>query len=318
VALPYRQHLFTAEYNAVINAYSKYGSEDTTDQNAKVLGDFKFGSQFGLTLSDTYNKGHEPRYQSVTGVIEKYERNAATASGTYKLADRYMIEVDYTRTKWNFVTSEFRSRNEDLIATYFYYRFMPKTSAFVEYDLTKYSYDLKTNGLDSSVNSGFVGLRWEMSASTLGTVKAGWLKKRFEDPNKQDFQTWGASADLKWAITDSSFLNILAKRDVNESAALGAPYVITTGAYVDYTHKLTYKIAAVGRVSYGVDEYPNPIGTDTVSRTDKTFLGGAGLKYTMRDWLEFLLDYNYRNRDSNISTWNMKQNTYSLTANFAL
>jgi hypothetical protein len=318
LALPYRQHLFTAEYNAVIDRYSSYSSENTTDHNAKVLADFKIGSLFGLKLSDTYTKGHEPRASSTSGQIEKFEKNAAAVTATYQLADRSKIQMDYTRTKWNFMVSDYRSRNEDLVAAYFYYRFLPKTSAFVEYDWKNVVFDQTVNGLDNRVHSGFLGLTWEMTASTKGTVKAGYLQKRFDAANKENFGTWGASADINHAFSDYSLLKIIALREVNETNLLGTSYFVTTGAYAEYTHKLTYKLSAVARASYGVDDYSNAIGTDTVARNDKTFLGGVGLKYQMQDWLEFVLGYDYRNRNSNLPVNDLRLNTYSLTANFAL
>jgi hypothetical protein len=318
LALPVRRHLFTAEYNAVINSYSRYSSENTTGHNAKVLADFKLGSLFGLTLSDTYVKGSEPRVSSTSGQIEKFERNAPSVTATYQLADRSKIQLDYTRTTWNFMLSEYRNRNEDLASVYFYYRFMPKTSAFVEYDWKNVSYEQKVNGLDSQVNSGFLGLTWEMSASTRGTVKGGYMRKKFDAAGKEDVATWGASADISHAFSEDSVLKIIAMRELNESSALGTRYFVTTGAFAEYTHKLTYKISAVARASYGVDDYSNAIAPDTVARSDKTFFGGAGLKYQMRDWVEFALDYNYRSRSSNLPVNDLKQNTYSLTINFAL
>jgi hypothetical protein len=318
LALPIQRQTFTAEYNAVINRYSSYSSEDTTDHNARVLADFKLGSLFGLALSDTYAKGHEPRVSSTSGQIEKFEKNAPSVTATYQLADRSKIQLDYTRTSWDFMLSEYRSREEDLVSAYFYYRFMPKTSAFIEYDWKNVGYDQKTNGLDSRVHSGFLGLTWEMTASTRGTVKGGYLQKKFDDASKEEYGTWGASADINHAFSDDASLKITAMRDVNESSALGTNYFVTTGAFAEYTHKLTYKISAVVRTSYGVDDYSNAIAPDTEARCDKTFLGGVGLKYQMQDWLEFALDYNYRDRKSNLPVNDLRQNTYSLAVNFAL
>jgi hypothetical protein len=318
LVLPFRRHLLSAEYNAVINSYAKYSSENTTGHNARVLADFKLGSLFGLTFSDTYTKGHEPRVSSTSGRIEQFERNAPSVTATYQLADRSKIQLDYTRTTWNFMLSEYRNRNEDLVSAYFYYRFMPKTSAFVEYDWKNVVYDQKVNATDSRVNSGYLGLTWEMSAGTRGTIKGGYVQKKFDAAGKEDISTWGASADISHAFSDYSFLKIIAMREINESSALGTRYFVTTGAYAEYTHKLTYKISAVARASYGLDDYSNAIAPDTVARNDKTFLGGVGLKYQMRDWLEFVLEYHYRNRNSNLPVNDLTQNTYSLTLNFAL
>lgn len=318
LALPTGRHLFTADYRAVIDRYSSNSSENTTDHYANAMADLKFGRLFGLKVSDSYIKGHEPRISSTSGEIEKYTKHAPSVSGTYQLADRSKIQLDYTRAAWDYELSGYRSRKEDLASAYFYYRFLPRTSAFVEYDFRNYVYDQKTNGLDSKVNSGSLGLTWEMSAITKGTVKAGYLDKRFEVGGKDDFGTWTASVDVIHAFSDYASIKLVALRDVNESAALNTRYYITTGAFGQYTHKLSAKISGVARLSYGVDDYSNAVPGDPVARKDKTTVGGLGLRYQMQDWLEFALDYDRRHRDSNLAQWDLDQNTYALTVTFAL
>jgi polysaccharide biosynthesis protein VpsM len=316
--LPYGRHSFSADYRVAYAMHSRFASEDTTDQYANGMADLKLGSLFGLKLSDAYTKGHEPRNSSTSGEIEKYEKNAATVVGTYQLADRSKVQVDYTRDFWNFAVNDYRDRQEDLVAAYVYYRFLPRTSGFIEYDFRNFNYDQKQNGLDSKTNYGFLGVMWEMSAITKGTVKAGYLSKQFDASGQEGLRTWTASADVNHAFSESASIRLVALRDANESSALGTRYYITTGAYGQYTQKLAAKISGVARISYGVDDYSNPIPPDTLARYDKTFVGGVGLKYQMRDWLEFALDYDHRNRDSNIDVNDMVENTYSLTVNFAL
>lgn len=318
LVLPFRRHQFLAEYNAVIEAYSKYGSEDTTGHNARVLADLKLGSLFGLTLGDTFTRGHEPRVSTTSGRIEQFDRNVAVASASYQLADRSKVQLDYTRTRWDFMASKYRSRDEDMIAAFFFYRFLPRTSVFVEYDWRNFGYDQKNNNLDSQAHSGFVGLTWEAGVGTRSTLKAGYLNKQYKTGLRNSFDTWGVSADINHAFSDTSAIKLVAMRDVNESSALGARYFVTTGALAEYTHRFTYRISAFARASYGADEYSDAVGVDTVARNDKTFLGGVGLKYQMRDWLEFVLEYAHRDRDSNIPAYKLKQNTYSFTVNFAL
>ena len=317
--MPFRMHSFAAEYKAVINNYADYSSEDTTDHHAGVLADFKFGSLIGLKLRDAYVKGHEMRASSAAGEIEKYDKNAASAALSYQFADRFKVEAGYTRTDWDFTRNDnqYRNRQEDLIAAYLYYRFLPKTSAFIEYDFKNVDFEQKLNGLDNKVHSPLLGLTWEISESTKGTVKGGYLQKDFEASGMDGIDTWTASADLNHAFSDYSSLKIVGLRDVNESNAEGARYFVTTGAFAEYTHKLAYKVSAVARGSYGVDDYSNAIGTDP-GRHDRTILGGVGLKYQMRDWLEFALNYNHIDRDSNIDIRDLIDNTYSLTVIFAL
>jgi len=318
LALPFRTHQLSLEYNAVLTNYSDYGSEDTTDHNVGAVADFKFGSLFGLKLSDAYSKGHESRVSSTLGRIEKYDTNAACVSATYKLADRSKVQFDYTRTNWNFKLSDYRDREEDLLSAYLYYRFLPKTSAFVEYDYKNIEYDEEQYKLDNIVNTAFLGLTWEVSDYTKGTVKGGYFVKDFDDPAKDNLSTWTAVADLNHAFSDYSFLRLVGRRIANESSAIGTNYYTTTGALAEYTHKFTYKISGVLRASYGVDHYSDPRVTETKKRKDKTLLAGIGAKYQMKDWLEFVLDVGYRDRNSNIDYWDMEENVYSAAVNFAL
>ena len=318
--LPVRMHQFTVEYNAVINTYKDFTGENTTDHNARAIADFKLGSFFGLKLSDTYVKGHEARDFSRTGILDKYETNAASLSGSYQLADRSKVQLDYTRTNWNFETDAFRSRDEDLIAASLFYRFLPKTSAFVEYDFRNIGYDEQANGLnlDNKVNSVFLGLAWDIAANTKGTVKGGYHRKEFAEPSVSGISTWGASIDIHHAFSDDTFIKVIGQRAINEADLFGTSYYVTTGALAEFIHKFTYKISGVVRTSYSVDDFSNAIPPDTTVRNDKNMLVGVGLKYQFKEWLEFTLNYNHRDRNSNIDFYDAAENTYSFAINFAL
>lgn len=319
LVMPFSTHKITADYRVPISNYANYTSENTTDQFGNIMGDFKFGSLLGLKLSDVYANAHEPRASTYYGDIEKYEMNAASAGMTYQFADRFKAQIDYTHTNWDYSLdyNQFRNRYEDLIATYLYYRFLPKTSAFIEYDFKNVIYKEKTDGLDNNVNSPLVGVTWEMTENTKGTVRVGYLNKNYETSENENINTWTGSADVAHAFSEYSSVKIVALRDVKETNALGAYYYVTTGAYAEYTHKLTYKISALARLSYGVDDYSNAVGNNPVEH-DNTLLCGLGLKYQMRDWLEFALNYNRINRDSNIETRDLLDNTISLAVNFAM
>jgi len=316
--LPTGMHQFALEYNAVIKRYADYDSENTTDHNASFNADLKLGSLIGLRLNDTYAHGHEPRASSTSGQIEKYDTNAALVSATYQLADKSKVQLDYTRTTWDFKTGDDRDRKEDLFAIYLYYRFLPRTSAFAEADYIKADYDLETSVLNNTVNSGFLGLKWEVSPYTKGTVKGGYSNKDFDTAGKGSISKVSGSIDIDHEFSEYSSIKVVGKRIISDSPNQAARAYITTGAYVEYKHKFIYNISGVMRGSYGTDDYSDPLPGETLTRSDRTILGGVGLKYQMKDWLEFALDYNYMDRDSNIDTHDFISNTYALTINLAL
>lgn len=316
--LPFREHVLGAEYNKMLIKYARYEQENTIDHNANAFAAFKFGSQVGLKVFDIYAKGHEPRGSSSSGFIEVYHTNAATASATYQLADVSKIQLDYTKTRWGFESSQFRDRHEGVVSAYIYYRFLPKTSAFVEYDHKKVDFEQEATNLDNKTDSGLFGLLWEITEKSKGTVKAGYLRKNFEVASNKDFKTWTASADLNHEFSDYTSIKLIGQRIVNESTLQGVRYTTTTGLYGEFIHKLTYKISAVLRGSYGVDKFSDSVAPETKLRKDLTTSGGIGLKYAMRDWLEFTLDYNHKKRDSNIDTNDYHENSYTFAVNIAL
>jgi len=315
--MPFSMHRVEAEYFAIDRRYHTYHGENTTDQHASGLLDLKFGSYFGLTLSDQYAKDHEPRSSSATGFIEVFRTNAASASATYQLANRSKVRLDYTATSWNFMTSSFRDRDETLLAGYLYYRFLPKTSAFIEYDRKSVDFLPSTTPYDNTMDSALLGITWEVTTRSKGTIRAGRTSKDFKDPSERDFSVWTWSVSLNHNFSELTAVNLIGKREVNETNFAGTSYFITTGAYADLTHKFASKMAVVFRGSLGTDRYSNAVSPQTTVREDKTSLLGMGLKYFMNEWMDLGVDYNTRDRNSNIDANDFQETLYLLSVNMS-
>jgi hypothetical protein len=240
-------------------------------------------------------------------------------TAAYQLANRSKVQLDYSQTTWNFMTSDFRDRDEGIMAGYIYYRFLPKTSAFIEYERKAVDFtEAATPPLDNSMGSLLLGLTWEMDGRSRGTVKFGRTSKDFESPAVKDFSVWSWSIDLGHKFSERTSLTVTGKREVNETNAFGTAYFITTGAYGELSHGFMSKMALLVRGSYGTDRYSVSYGPpEPVVREDKTRMAGTGLRYTMKDWLEFGADYNGRNRDSNIDVNDYRETQYILSANMS-
>ncbi|MDA8100379.1 MAG: outer membrane beta-barrel protein [Nitrospiraceae bacterium] len=316
--LPFGMHKADLQYFAVINNYRDHAGENTADHNARGMVDLNFGSRFGLSLSDAYQKGHEPRSSSATGFIEKFTTNGAKASLSYQLADLSKVQLDYTHTTWTFKQSTFRDRDEDLAAAYLYYRFLPKTSAFVEFDYANVDFSEVTTPLDNKVTSALAGVTWEITDRSKGTVKAGRMWKDFKASDQPDTNAWTASADVSHKFTDYSSIMIVGQRTINETNFLGTSYYVTTGAYAEFTHRFGVRFAGVVRGSRGEDRFSNATAAGEPVRHDTTVMTGLGLKYTMKEWLEFGADFNYRDRDSNINANDFREHQYVVSASVSL
>ena len=315
--LPIRMHRLLAEYWAIDRRYDTYKGEDTTDHHAKGLLDLKSGSRFILTASGAFDKGHEPRSSSASGFIEVFRTNIGYGSATYQLAGRSKIQVEYTQTSWNYLTSDFRDRDEGLTTGCFYYRFLPRTSVFVEYDHKVVNYTDTTSVLDNIENSSLIGLQWEVTAKSRGTIRAGWTTKDYKDSTVKDFSgpRWSLSIDHKFS--EESSVALTGRRQVNEANAVGVANYTTTGLDGEFSFRFLSKTAFLLRGSYSKDVYSNAVPPETVAREDTYTLAGVGLKYFMKDWINLGADYNKRDRNSNFDVNDYKENQYVLSVNMS-
>ena len=191
-----------------------------------------------MQLQSTHTNDHEPRSSSHTGIIEKYESDAFTASFSYQLADVSKVQLDYTTTEWDFRSSSYRERNESLISGYLYYRILPKTSAFLEYDRRNIDYDTFSNFTDNKSDSALLGLKWGINERSQGVIKGGYAWKDFDSASKEDYDTWTLSVDLGHRFTDYTALSLVNKRIVKEATTGCRPYpepesmqILLTGFY---------------------------------------------------------------------------------------
>ncbi len=310
--LPYRRHTLTFGSNATINRYTKYDSENVEDWTAYGAGDLNFGSHINLKLSDTYINGHEPRSQTANASIEKYRNNTASGSLTYIMADVSKLQLDYANTDWKFKNSDFRSRNENQASFYLYYRALAKTSVFAEYEFKNVNFVSNAAGLDNNVHSGLLGLTWELSSRSKGTIKGGYLYKKFDEKVNGDFGTFAASADVSHYFSDYDFFKLTGARGVNESSQLGTRYSVSTGINGEYTHRFLERLSVNLKGSYSNESFSDIAPGDLQLRKDNVMQTGASIQYAFRRWLDCTLEYYWRNKDSNLNYYDSTENNISL------
>lgn len=317
--LPISKHSLEVNYNAVLDRYGKYIEENTSDHNANVSGEMNLASVFKIKLSDDYRKSHEARGASSTGFIEKFWTNSAGATLQYSLTDLSKVRLDTSYDKWNFTTSKFRNRHDWDNNIYVYYRILPKTSVFGEYDHKRTTYELRSPDLASKTDGGQLGLTWEISERSKGTVKTGYLKKNFNDKSLKDHGSWIYSVDVSHDFSSKTSVTLNGQRTVNEASLNGTNYLQTTGGRVEFFQRIYDKFAASVNGAYGVDKFSNAVpGISPLVRRDVNVSGGAAVKYMMRDWLDFSVGYTHRTRNSNIDVNDYDVNEYMLQINAAM
>ena len=313
--LPFRVHELSLGASADFRVYAENSDLDTSAYKIFGRGDFRIGDRVKLKLGDTYRRDEESPLESPNATSDMYTDNAAALSVTYAFVDVAQVQADYTRTTLTFPDSSYRTRDEDLVSIFLYYRVLPATSAFLEYDFKNVGYD-KTDSHDNSVHSGLFGATWDITENSKGTAKAGFLAKNFSAAALEDYTTWTASVDLQHRLTDITSVRLLGKRDVNEGKQPDVRYYTTTGIFVDFTYRFLDRLTGTLEGSYSQDSFSDPQAGQTEAREDKTARVGIGANYSFNSWLDFSLGYSYLDRDSNFESLSATVNsvTFAVTA----
>jgi hypothetical protein len=186
----------------------------------------------------------------------------------------------------------------------FYWRVAPRTSAVVDYLYTDISYDLSDN--DSEETSWMLGLDWDASARTSGSIRYGNQKKKSRNSEFEDYSgpTWAAS--INWRPRTYSLFTLTGTRQTQEPDG-NAHYVVRQDISLAWSHDWATRFGTVVDVGYGEDDYrPNV-------RTDDLFYWGVGARYTFNPHLRFGASIHGYDRDSEIEEFNYKKHVYLLT-----
>lgn len=295
-------------YRADLERFSKFTSENADGHMA--LGKFEIKLPVGLELygNDEFNRNHDPRGTNISPELDFYKSNLALVSAAYVLSDRFKVRVDYSNFILDYEAdrNDFRNRTDNILAGYLYYRFLPKTSAFVEYDYVVVDF-VTSEEFDSKEHHFFGGITWDVTGKTKGTVKGGYGIKEFTDPAIGGYN--GSLMEIGIDHNFSSRLSLKVKgiRRTNETNVLGSDFFVTTGLSAEYFHKFTGKITGKAYLSYGRDSYRGEL-----SRKDDTWEGGLGLIYQFKKWLRTEMRYSYTNRSSTIRDFSYRNSTYYL------
>ncbi len=210
-------------------------------------------------------------------------------------------DLDYNNNK---------NRTEDLdrdwqyMGATFYWRVAPKTSLLANVRYTDINYDVA--GRDSDVTTWMLGATWDASARTSGRISYGDQKKRFENPEREDYSgpVWVAS--ISWKPRIYSVFTLTGSRNTQEPDGDG-DYVLRQDISLAWLHDWATKFGTTVDVGYGEDDY-RPYG-----RTDNIFYWSVGARYMFNPHFRFGASIQGYDRDSEIEEYNYKRYIYMLT-----
>lgn len=262
-----------------------------------------------------YARGHDPRGST--------DRPFGETPDKYRMGDPYFtyafgapgargrVEVYYSDMFKRYINNreftEASDRDQQEYGAAFYARMMPRTYGLVEAREDNIRYKLSGSPLSADERRLYLGVSWEATAATTGTIKFGQLRREFVDNTFPDFTGSSWEGLVSWAPRTYSKFDLYTARQTNESTGLGS-FILTSIGGVTWTHKWTSYIQSAIDLRYQRDAYQ---GFD---RTDKTTSAGVKLGYKFRRWLTLGAEYDYWKRDSNLDVFDYTRNLFLITA----
>ena len=298
-----------------IGRYWSSHNDDYIDYSTHAVADMAFSQRaFGRVGLD-YIKSHDPRGstdRSISLTPDTYKvlaPNATFAFGAPGAQGRFEGYYTFARRRYqnNRATTQFSDRDTQEFGGALYVKAGPKTYLLGEVRRTNIDYKI-TSPNSADETRVYLGVTWEATAATQGTLKFGRLKRDFQStlPDEKE-NSW--EGQVIWAPRTYTQFEFLTSRQTNESSGEGT-FILTEAYQLAWNHSWSSYLTTGVTARWQRDEYQ---GFD---RTDDTRSLGLRVGYKFRPWLTLGAEYTRTNRDSNRNN-DYDRNLYLLTATIA-
>ena len=213
--------------------------------------------------------------------------------GRLEVSARYM-DREYTNFE-EFTRS--RDRDETTLGGVFFYPVAPKTDILLDYSYTDISYPNpfeQIAPLDSQENSLQAGVQWEITPNLKSTAQAGYTEKKFDDPNRRDWDGIGWMLDLWMQPREQDTIVITGSRAPDETTLQG-DFIKRETLTATWTHNWSDRVDTSLSGSVGRDTYEGSVN----DREDDIYNVTLTTNYEFRRWAIFYASYAWDDKNSN-------------------
>ena len=314
------KHQLDLGLEAELASYSDFSDENYND--VKLFGDLLLDltPKFNLDLGLNYMMGHDPRGDAGSRVIlssehdtwDKLEYYFDGVSGRRSNKGQFEVKYQWISRAYTNNNQEVRDRDNSTLFLTAFYNSSATNSYLLELRLEDIAYvNAISKDRDSTETTVFVGSRWEVTNLTAGEIRLGYLEKDYEGQNIQfeDFSGFAMEALMDWTPQEGDLFKLGLSRGTEESAGFLSNYYIATRFNLDWAHTFSPLMEMEAGYSFENDDYDNGRNDDLLN----FYLGG---KYNFTKRFDVSLNYEYKDRESNLSIVDYKSNVIMLTGSY--
>lgn len=270
------------------------------------------------------NKALDTTDQATSQDTERAQRVQNTATVKFEAPLRgkfgYSLDVQHNYNNYKALANNVLDRAELLAGFNVTYLLQPKTKVFVGYTYGDLQYDKATYvSYDATYNNVDLGLMGNLAPKLVGVVKAGAQFRNYKNSlvangvTAEDDSTLATySAQLQWKALEKTDVIVFAKRANVETSGSSNRHYTSTLTDLRASREVRKMKVSVGG-SFETVDYPEAINsTSDKKRFDHNTNLRVNVDYNMQKWLKAGLGYTYKNRSSNDSSFDYKDNVFGL------
>jgi hypothetical protein len=310
---------YTASFSGNTTEYFSSRDDNYANYEAWLAGDNYWSQRARAGWKLGYISSTDPRGSTQRAVSNRPDHwTAPSFDGTFvygapSAAGRIEGDVNYLAKRYdnNREYTVAADLDQTGVAGRFYYRIGTRSMLLAEVRNTDFHYKMAEPNDSNTERRYYLGLTWEATAATTGTIKVGRMTKDFVDGARQGFSGGSWEADIRWMPLPRTAVDIQSSKATADPLGYGN-YQVNTANSVTWNHKwtgyVTSKIVA-GRVK---TDYAGTARNDTIDTV------GGTLTYGVLRWLNIGVDYVNTNRKSTDSTAAFKRDVLMFIANATL
>ncbi|MBX9829579.1 MAG: outer membrane beta-barrel protein [Xanthobacteraceae bacterium] len=188
------------------------------------------------------------------------------------------------------------------------YEVFPGVRPFVEVgaDTRKHDLQFDRNGFqrDSNALTPRAGTTFEISRILTGEISAGYLVRKYEDPNLEQLRGVVFDASLVYAMSGLTTVTLTGSSRADEIVVAGTSGVLRRDVGVQVDHAFRRWLIGTLRVGYGFDDYIGSI------RADSRMSLGTAITYKLSREVALKGEYRYDQLRSNIEGVDYSANVF--------
>jgi hypothetical protein len=319
---------YSVKYELTDYRYASSHDDDFTDHTLNLDIHHEFNARNELNIFGEWYDGHEQRGTGLSEGIgelfdEPIEYDSASLGGNYTYGgttSRGRLRLSAETVTYDYQNFEaltaFRDRDRDTYSATLFWQVAPRTDVLLETRYIDNQYD-KVNpadpggSLDSEEWNYFLGLAWEVTARTSGSLRLGLYDREYDSGQRgsSDGFTW--QADVTWRPKTYSIWELESRRFSRETTGLG-DFIDTEQHSLNWNYDWTGRSSTQVYLLYASDEFS---GSD---RDDDRLNLELSYKYEARRWLDLGVGYRREDRDSTIAQFDYDLNVYFVEVELSL